>query len=60
MRSQFPNKTEATKKLQADFKNGPYHCFGVHNNCRIDFCITAKKQQKDEGISEDRLPNDKN
>lgn len=32
MRSKEPNRKEAIRKLQADLRNGPLHCFGIHDN----------------------------
>ena len=58
MRSQEPNKKEAIKKLQADLRNGPYHCFGIHCHCSPDFCTTSREnQQQDEGTSEHSVAN---
>ena len=45
MRSQEQNRKEAIKKLQSDLQNGPYHCFGIHDNCSTDFCSSAKSTQ---------------
>ncbi len=38
MRSKEENKTTAIKLLQEDLHNGPLHCFGMHSNCRPDYC----------------------
>ena len=61
MRSEETNKTEAVKKLQADLRNGPYHCFGIHDNCRPDFCTTVREnQQQDESNSQCNDTSDEN
>ena len=53
MCSKEPNTTETLKKLKADLQNGPYHCFGIHDNCSPDFCTTVRKnQQQNEGNCE--------
>ena len=35
---------EAVKLLERDLKNGPSHCFGFHDNCSPDFCLTARER----------------
>ena len=61
MRSEEPNKTESVKKLQADLRNGPYHCFGIHDNCGPDFCTTVREnQQQDDSNSEYNDTSDEN
>jgi len=58
MHSQEPNKKEAIKKLQADLRNGPYHCFRIHCHCSPEFCTTSREnQQQDEGTSEQGVAN---
>ena len=47
MRSSEMDRAQAIKKLQADLKNGPYHCFGMHENCSADFCTTVKERHHD-------------
>ena len=53
MRSQEENRKEAIKKLQSDLQNGPYHCFGIHDNCSTDFCTSARSMQNQECTSGD-------
>lgn len=43
MRSKEPDKKKAVKLLQHDLQNGPYHCFGQHQRCSSDFCLSAAK-----------------
>ena len=38
MRSKEDDRRKAVKLLEKDLKNGPYHCFGIHNGCSTDFC----------------------
>ena len=42
MRSKEPDRKKAVKLLEQDLKNGPYHCFGHHENCSPDFCTTVR------------------
>ena len=51
MRSQEENCKEAIKKLQSDLQNGPYHCFGIHENCSTDFCSSTRSTQNQECTS---------
>ncbi len=44
MRSKEPDTAKAVKLLERDLQNGPYHCFGHHNNCSPDFCLAAKER----------------
>lgn len=44
MRSKEPDTAKALKQLQKDLRNGPYHCFGHHDGCSPDFCLTAKER----------------
>ena len=37
------NKEKAVKLLGEDLQNGPYHCFGDHNQCNTDYCKVQKK-----------------
>jgi len=53
MRSQEENRQEAIKKLQSDLQNGPYHCFGIHDNCSANFCTSTKSMQNQECASSD-------
>ena len=53
MRSQEENRQEAIKKLQSDLQNGPYHCFGIHDNCSADFCTSTRSMQNQECASSD-------
>ena len=46
MRSEEENRANAIQKLQADLKNGPFHCFGIHDQCSPDFCISKQKTEK--------------
>ena len=43
MQSKEPDKKKAVKLLQHDLQNGPYHCFGQHQLCSSDFCLSAAK-----------------
>ena len=43
MRSKEQDMTKAIKLLERDLQNGPYHCFGHHDRCSPDFCLSAKK-----------------
>ena len=38
MRSKESDRKKAIKLLEHDLQNGPYHCFGIHDNCSKDFC----------------------
>ncbi len=42
MRSKEMNTIKALDALKKDLTNGPFHCFGIHNNCSPDFCTTAR------------------
>ena len=44
MRSKEPDSTKAVKLLVQDLQNGPYHCFGHHERCSPDFCLSAKER----------------
>ena len=44
MRSKERDIQKAVKHLERDLKNGPYHCFGLHENCSPDFCLSAKER----------------
>ena len=44
MRSKEPDKGKAIKLLERDLQNGPYHCFGQHEQCSADFCLSAKER----------------
>lgn len=44
MRSGESNRAKAIKLLEKDLINGPYHCFGDHCNCSLDFCKVAQKK----------------
>ena len=44
MRSKEPDNTKAVKLLERDLQNGPYHCFGHHERCSPDFCLSAKER----------------
>ena len=48
MRSRETDRSQAVKKLKADLRNGPHHCFGMHDNCNADFCATVRERQKQE------------
>ena len=37
---------KAMKLLERDLRNGPYHCFGHHDNCSSDFCLIAKESPR--------------
>jgi len=43
MRSKESDRHQAILKLERDLLNGPYHCFGYHTKCSIDFCKTAQQ-----------------
>lgn len=49
MRSKEADTIKAVKLLQHDLQNGPYHCFGHHENCSSDFCLTAKEKVESPG-----------
>ena len=53
MCSQEENRKEAIKKLQSDLQNGPYHCFGIHDNCSTDFRTNTRSMQNQECTSSD-------
>lgn len=38
MRSREDDRRKGVKLLEKDLRNGPYHCFGIHNGCSTDFC----------------------
>ncbi len=40
MRSQEKDVRAAVKKLELDFINGPFHCFGHYKGCSSDICTT--------------------
>lgn len=44
MRSKETDVNKAVKLLEKDLQNGPYHCFGHHDNCSSDFCLVAKER----------------
>ena len=44
MRSKEPDITKAVKLLERDLQNGPYHCFGHHERCSPDFCLSARER----------------
>ena len=44
MRSKEVDRKKAVKLLEHDLRNGPYHCFGIHDQCSSDFC-THKADQ---------------
>ena len=44
MRSKGGDPKKAVKLLERDLKNGPSHCFGFHDNCSPDFCLTARER----------------
>ena len=44
MRSREPDKKIALASLRRDLCNGPLHCFGLHNSCSPDFCISARER----------------
>ena len=48
MRSREPNRKKAVKLLKRDLINGPNHCFGVHDSCSSDFCLTAREQEQEQ------------
>ena len=43
--SAHSNKEKAVKLLGEDLQNGPYHCFGDHNNA-IQTTVRYKKRQR--------------
>ena len=45
MRSKEADKKKAIKLLEHDLKNGPYHCYGIHDKCSTDFCTHAQHNQ---------------
>jgi len=44
MRSKEADYLKAVKLLERDLKNGPSHCFGFHDQCSPDFCLTARER----------------
>ena len=44
LRSKDPDTANTVKLLERDLLNGPYHCFGHHNGCSPDFCVTAQER----------------
>ena len=38
MRSKEVDRRKGVKLLEQDLRNGPYHCFGIHDRCSSDFC----------------------
>ena len=46
MRSRDAERVKAIKLLEHNLRNGPYHCFGIHNNCSSDFCTHVRSQQQ--------------
>ena len=44
MRSIEVDRSKAVKLLEQNLKNGPYHCFGIHDRCSTDFCTHTHKQ----------------
>ena len=45
------------QKLQADLRNGPRHCFGMHDNCSAEFCTTVRERQNQETEMQDGTGN---
>ena len=43
MCSMESDTAKAVKSLEKDLINGPFHCFGHHNQCSPDFCLTAEE-----------------
>ena len=35
---------KAMKLLEHDPQNGPYHCFGYHERCSPDLCLSARER----------------
>jgi hypothetical protein len=44
MRSKNEDQRKAVRLLEQDLINGPFHCFGYHQRCSIDFCKVARKR----------------
>ena len=44
MRSQHEDKIQAAILLQQDIMNCANHCFGIHRNCKPEYCKTAKSK----------------
>lgn len=44
MRSRETDKKIALASLRRDLCNGPLHCFGLHDSCSPDFCISARER----------------
>ena len=42
MRSTISDCKLAANLLRTDLRNGPLHCFGVHDKCSTDYCQVAK------------------
>lgn len=44
MRSRETDKKIALASLRRDLCNGPLHCFGLHDSCSPDFCISTRER----------------
>ena len=62
MRSKEPDVRKAIKLLEHDLQNGPYHCFGHHQRCSPDFCLTARRkaESSDSSASTSHAGSDEN
>ena len=56
MRSKEPDRKKAVKLLERDLINGPRHCFGFHDQCSPDFCLTARGTQCSPGTRPSEEP----
>ncbi len=45
MRSKEADVPGTIKKLEKDLRNGPFHCFGIHTNCSVDFCKASHQNE---------------
>lgn len=61
MRSKECDRRKAIKLLEHDLRNGPYHCFGIHDKCSADFCthVLGQVEQRnpvtEDGDNDDQI-----
>ena len=51
MRSKEADKRKAIKLLEHDLKNGPYHCYDIHDKCSTNFCTRAQVHQAEKTLT---------
>ena len=56
MQSKEPDRKKAVKLLERDLINGLRHCFGFHDQCSPDFCLTARGTQCSPGTRPSEEP----